>query len=135
MSTLKLLRFETCDYALVSQEGKLSIIGIFDRIFVQNLPTQHPSMSIVVVAQGAPAADHKIRLVINGPSGKKINEIPMNVKTNETGHFNVVANLNNLPITEQGVLTIECYDGDTKLGTKEIVITLAPVFQASKVKN
>lgn len=135
MNNLKLHRFETCDYALVSQEGKLSIMGIFDRIFVQNLPTQHPSMCFVVVAKGAPKSDHKIKLVITSPSGKKINEIPMNVKTNDTGHFNVIANLNNLPITEQGVLTIDCFDGDTKLGKKEIVISLAPQFQASKVKN
>ena len=135
MSILKLNRFETCDYALVSQEGKLSIMGIFDRIFVQNIPTQHPSMCFVVVAEGAPKSDYKIKLVITNPSGKKINEIPMNVKTNEAGHFNVIANVNNLPITEQGVLTIECFDGDTKLGTKEIVISLAPVFKGSKVKN
>jgi len=135
MSVLKINRFETCDYALVSQEGKLSIIGIFDRIFVQNLPAQHSSMCFVVVAEGAPKSDYKIIFVIKNPSGKKLNEIPMNIKTNDAGYFNVIANLNNLPITEQGILTIECYGGDTKLGTKELIISKAPQFQGSRTKN
>jgi hypothetical protein len=120
---------------MISQDGKLSIIGVFDRIFVQNLPVQHPSMCFVVVAHGGPGSDHKIKLVITGPSGTKINEIPMNVKTNIDGHFNVIATLNNLPITQQGVLTIDCFDGETKLGTKEVFISTAPRLQGSKVKN
>lgn len=120
---------------MISQDGKLSVIGIFDRIFVRSLPVQHPSMCFVVVAHGTPGSDHKITLVIIGPSGKKMNEIPMNIKTNTEGHFNVIATLNNLPITEQGVLTIDCFDGQMKLGTKEVVISMAPRLQGSKVKN
>ena len=135
MTTLKLQRFETCDYALTSQEGKLSIMGIFDRIFVQNLPANHPVMCLVVVAQGAPKSEHTMKLVVIGPSGTKINEIPMKVHTNDAGYFNVIANINNLPITEQGILKIECYDGDTKVGIKELIISKAPALQGSKAKN
>ncbi|CAN5267438.1 hypothetical protein BH23GEM2_BH23GEM2_14810 [soil metagenome] len=32
-----------CDYALVSKEGKLSVLGIFSNIVVRNLPATHPS--------------------------------------------------------------------------------------------
>ncbi len=135
MSILKLIRFETCDYAMISQDGKLSIMGIFDRIFVRDLPAQHPSMCFVVVAKGEPESEHKIKLVITGPSGKKLQEIPITIKTNTEGHFNVIATLNNLPITEQGVLTVDCFDGDKKMGTKEVVISMAPMLQGSKVKN
>ncbi len=135
MSNLKLNRFETCDYAMVAQDGKLSVIGIFDRIFVRSLPAQHPSMCFVVVAKGEPGSDHKIKLVTTAPSGKKINEMPITIKTNTEGYFNVIATLNNLPITEQGVLTIDCFDGDKKVGSKEVVISMTPNFQGSKVKN
>lgn len=135
MKDLKLKRFETCDYALISQEGKLSVIGIFDRIFVQTLPAQHPSMAFVVVAEGAPKSDYKVKLLITGPAGNKIQEIPMNVKTNDAGYFNVIANLNNVPITEQGIMKVEFYDGDEKLATREIVITTSPVLRGSKTKN
>lgn len=135
MNTLKLQRFETCDYAMTAQDGKLSLVGLFDRIFVQNLPAQHPSMSFVVVAEGAPKSEHKIKFVIKNPSGKVLNEIVMQVKSNDAGYFNIIGNLNNLPITEQGVLTIECFDGDTKLGLKEVIISKVPQNLASKAKN
>lgn len=135
MSVLKLNRFETCDYAMISQENKLSLIGLFDRIFVQKLPVQHPSMCLVVSAEGSAKSDHKVKLIINKPSGNKINEIVMSVKTNDAGQLNIIANLNNVPITEQGILTVECYDGDVKIGTKEIIISALPSPQGSKVKN
>jgi hypothetical protein len=135
MTGLKLNRFETCDYAMIAQDGKLSVIGIFDRIFVRSLPAQHPSMCFVVVARGEPGSEHKIKLVTTGPSGNKINDIPITIKTNTEGHFNVIATLNNLPTTEQGVLIVDCFDGDKKIGTKEVVISMAPNLQGSKVKN
>lgn len=120
---------------MIAQDGKLSIIGVFDRIFVRQLPAQHPSMCFVVVARGEPGSDHKIKLVTTAPSGKKINEMPISIKTNNEGHFNVIATLNNLPITEEGILTVDCLDGDKKIGTKEVIISMTPSFQGSKVKN
>ncbi|MGB3906069.1 MAG: hypothetical protein WBB22_14235, partial [Anaerolineae bacterium] len=36
------------DYANVSQEGKLNIMGIFDRIFTRAFPTAHPEMRLVM---------------------------------------------------------------------------------------
>jgi len=36
------------DYANVSQEGKLNIMGIFDIISSEKFPTFHPEMKLVV---------------------------------------------------------------------------------------
>lgn len=36
------------DYAMVSQDGKLSIIGIFERLFAQKCPVTHPMMCLVL---------------------------------------------------------------------------------------
>jgi hypothetical protein len=33
-----------CDYAMVSQDGKLSAMGIFSRLFANKLPAIHPAM-------------------------------------------------------------------------------------------
>lgn len=33
-----------CDYAMISQDGKLSTMGIFSRIFTNTLPSVHPAM-------------------------------------------------------------------------------------------
>jgi len=36
------------DYANVSREGKLNILGIFDIIYAQNFPASHPQMQLVL---------------------------------------------------------------------------------------
>ena len=43
------------DYANISQEGKLNVMGIFDRISVQSLPAQHPEMRLVMRLSASPA--------------------------------------------------------------------------------
>lgn len=35
-----------CDYASISQEGKLSVMGIFDRIGAPQVPVVHPQMYV-----------------------------------------------------------------------------------------
>jgi hypothetical protein len=37
----------TCDYCLLDQAGKLSIIGIFERIVTQSVPVMHPALFVV----------------------------------------------------------------------------------------
>lgn len=37
-----------CDFANTSIEGKLNILGVFDRLFAQGTPVTHPQMAVVV---------------------------------------------------------------------------------------
>jgi len=41
-----------CDYALVDQFGKLSVIGLFHHIWVQKFPTIHPRLHLVIRLKG-----------------------------------------------------------------------------------
>ena len=41
-----------CDYALVDQFGKLSVIGVFHHIWVQQFPTVHPRLHLVIRLKG-----------------------------------------------------------------------------------
>jgi hypothetical protein len=43
------------DYANVSLEGKLNIMGIFDVLIAQSLPAHHPQMHLVARFQSEPA--------------------------------------------------------------------------------
>lgn len=36
-----------CDYASLSVDGKLNLVGIFDHIFINDLPALHPQMFVV----------------------------------------------------------------------------------------
>ncbi|MBW3623331.1 MAG: hypothetical protein KY468_07970 [Armatimonadetes bacterium] len=58
----------TADYANVSQEGKLNVMGIFSRILSQQYPATHPLMHLVLVFtaeanEKGQTKDVRIRLV------------------------------------------------------------------------
>lgn len=43
------------DYANVTKEGKLNLLGLFDRINASNLPWIHPQMQLVLSLEATPA--------------------------------------------------------------------------------
>jgi len=62
------------DYANVSQEGKLNIMGIFDIISSEKFPTVHPEMKLVVQFEASIAETgktHDIEIQLMGPDGQK----------------------------------------------------------------
>ena len=56
-----------CDYAIIDQYGKLSVMGIFEHIWVHEFPVVHPRLHLVMRLKGrrTEIGDHqvKIRLV------------------------------------------------------------------------
>lgn len=58
-----------CDYAFPAQHGKLCMVGIFDVIFVQDVPRTHPSAAIGFSIMGEPGEQVQMKLEIIGPSG------------------------------------------------------------------
>ena len=40
------------DYALVDQSGKMSVLGIFQHIWVQQFPAMHPRLHLVLRLKG-----------------------------------------------------------------------------------
>jgi hypothetical protein len=70
-NTLALL----CDYAMVSQEGKLSILGIFDRVNPPRLPGLVPSMFVVTswkAEDDERAATKQFRIAVAQPDGNEL---------------------------------------------------------------
>jgi hypothetical protein len=53
-----------CDYALVDQFGKLSVIGLFQHIWVQKFPTVHPRLHLVIRLKGSrtEVGQHDVRI-------------------------------------------------------------------------
>lgn len=62
------------DYAAVTQEGKLVIAGVFDRVLAPRLPWQHPSMSLVFRLRVHPGEErgHEIRVACVDPDGREV---------------------------------------------------------------
>lgn len=113
-----------CDHAMISQDGKLSLIGIFDRIAVPSLPIQHPRFFVVAVFDMAPG-NHVVRVELLDPTGHNVLqeqgvEIPVSVADiGQSG--NLVAELNMLPLEFAGRYDFNLYAGTERLG----VISLA----------
>jgi len=45
---MKTLIFLTADYANITNDNKLNIMGIFDRIWSRNFPAKHPSFHLII---------------------------------------------------------------------------------------
>jgi hypothetical protein len=85
-----------CDYALIDQYGKLSVLGIFKHIWVAQFPTVHPRLHLVVRLKGkrTEVGRHQllIRLVdeagsevLRGDGTVNFNEPPAGVLELEAG--------------------------------------------------
>lgn len=52
------------DYALIDQQGKLSVLGIFQHVWVQSFPAVHPRTHLVLRVRGrrTEIGEHRIRI-------------------------------------------------------------------------
>ena len=79
-----------CDYAIIDQHGKLSIMGIFSHICVGQFPAVHPRAHLVLHLKGrrTEVGEHKVRIrlvdeeeneLINGDGTVNFSEPPAGV--------------------------------------------------------
>ena len=63
-----------CDYALVDQYGKLSVMGIFQHIWVGQFPALHPRLHLVLRLKGkrTEIGQHLVKIRLTGPDGGEI---------------------------------------------------------------
>ena len=63
-----------CDHALIDQAGKLSVIGIFERIWVERFPAVHPRLHLVLRLKGrrTEIGDHPVLIVLKDPEGTQV---------------------------------------------------------------
>ncbi len=63
-----------CDHALIDQAGKLSVIGIFERIWVERFPAVHPRLHLVLRLKGrrTEIGDHPVVIVLRDPEGTQV---------------------------------------------------------------
>lgn len=97
------------DYANVTAEGKLNILGIFDRITVQELPAVHPQMHLILRLE-AHAAErnrtHAIEIRLYDPDGLTVFEVKGEMVPHGTpgvtSATNQILTLNNLQLSKAG---------------------------------
>lgn len=62
------------DYALVDQHGKLSVLGIFQHVWVQQFPAVHPRTHLVVRVRGrrTEIGTHPVRIRFLDEAGREL---------------------------------------------------------------
>ena len=62
------------DAATIDSSGKLSILGIFDRIGTSSFPARHPHMVLVLrlIAAVNEAGKHQITIALKDPAGREV---------------------------------------------------------------
>lgn len=123
--------FVLCDLATVSQEQKLSIIGIFDQFFVANLPTQWPRMFLVAVLRGQPQEEYPLNLKIVPPASpaggpqeteQKFPDREIKVTLGQNGKANLVTELVNFPLPSVGVYRVQLASDGAAVGQLEFKV-------------
>ena len=110
------------DYANVTGDGKLNVLGIFDRINLTQIPAVHPQMHLVLRLEAHSAEQnrvHHIEIRLQDPEGASIFEVNGEIVPHgEPGQpvsTNQILTLNNLQLEKIGDFTfVVLIDGDMK---------------------
>ena len=122
------------DYALVDQSGKLSVLGIFQHIWVQQYPAMHPRLHLVLRLKGkrTEVGEHavQIRLLdeqgnesLGGSGSVMFAEPPAGITEIEAGAILVF----DVPFPHGGAYRFEItIDGEQKAAVPVTVSQLPP---------
>src|SRR3989344_7870793 len=121
---MKVALLTLADHALISQEQKLSIIGIFNQFFVSNLPINWPRMYLVAVLDGEPNANYTVKLRLITPK-KEDQEFTQNLtlRIGPNGKANVITELVNFPLSSAGTYKFQVLEEESKIGEFEFIVT------------
>lgn len=120
------------DYANVSVEGKLNIMGIFSLIYAPAVPTIHPQMRLVIQFKVDPAergTSKMIEIKLLDADGNLLAGVGQNIQIPEDAPLNAeipqIAVLNGLTFPKYGDYAFKILvNQDTK---KTVSFTVAPV--------
>ncbi|MFQ5703277.1 MAG: hypothetical protein ACE5HT_04570 [Gemmatimonadales bacterium] len=122
-----------CDYAILDQYGKLSVMGIFQHIWVTQFPTVHPRLHLVLRLKGSRTEvgkhDVNIRLtddegteIIGGDGSVNFSEPPAGILEVESGAVLVF----DVPFAHEGRYEFEITVDQEVSTTVPVTVSLGP---------
>jgi hypothetical protein len=111
------------DYANISREGKLNIMGIFEQIFALNFPAVHAQMQLVMRLESTPfeAGTHPLHVAFIDADARELFAIPGSVaipdsRAGENITTNQIFVLNGVTLPKAGVYEFVISINDQELG-------------------
>lgn len=98
------------DFASITKEGKLNILGIFDIVYTNTLPARHPKIHLILKLDAnieETKMDKKITIKLMDPDGKTLMEVGGDftigeVKPGELFTVNSILTLQNINFEQEG---------------------------------
>jgi hypothetical protein len=122
-----------CDHAMVGQDGKVSLLGIFRNISVSQLPAQHPRMYVVAVL-GLEPGPHEVGVRLVRPDGNAVaGDVPrINVQSVAGQDVNVIVELNNLSFQAYGTHRFDLEVDGRAVGSLPVAISQMTAASSSR---
>src|SRR5579859_1337127 len=106
------------EYATYTEDKKLCVMGIFEKVLTPTLPAAHPRLSFVVTIAGNDSrVVEKVKVKIVSPSGQTIHANDLDINFGENGKATVISNFIALNFSETGVYEFILEKEDKKLAT------------------
>ena len=100
-----------CDYAFFDNGGKLCLIGLFQNIFTQRVPTSHTRSAFVFSVSGAENEKVTVQVKLERPDGKDplLDTGPSEFNLGERASMLQVFGMDNLPLPDFGPYEIRVF--------------------------
>jgi hypothetical protein len=122
-----------CDHAIIDQHGKLSVLGIFDRIWVERFPAIHPRLHLVLRLKGrrTEIGDHTVLIQLVDDGGREILRGEGNVAIGEppAGIVDIEAAAVlafDVPLERSGVHTFEIAVDGARVASVPVTVSQMP---------
>mgnify|MGYP001560239814 CR=1 FL=1 len=124
MANIELKNVFVCENALVSLDGKLSLINIFTEITSKGFPAINPKFTILTSIMGT-VGPHTEIIEIISPDGSSIAKVEGPADINGPGGNNFLANFINVAFPAEGKYWIKISVDDNPLNKKDENFILA----------
>jgi hypothetical protein len=122
-NNLSITLLAVCELAQITQDGKLSLLGIFSRLVVKKMPLRIPRFFIVGMLSGPPLAEHQVSFqILNSVSQDAIQEYQAKVRLGFDGKANVLNELTNVSLMNYGTYTVVMNVDGLKQAAVELVV-------------
>lgn len=124
MKQLKTEIIALCDYAIVDQQGKVSIMGIFDEFRVEKFPTGFIDKFLVATIHGDPSTSYKLTIEMEKDNNKHnlLNPTIVDTKTSSNGKNNLIIRLTNVGFEKEGDYFFKIYNGNELIGSTHLKV-------------
>ena len=132
MKDIKINYLHFCDAANVDSLGKVSILGIFGKIYLQSVPSKFPKFTIIfnIGFKNLDKTSNKIELKLFGPNKEELEikpPIALDFMVNETdlkkeGDINLILEIVNLEFKSFGKHNVAIYLNGEEIGSKPLLV-------------